>query len=305
MPEWSYEELIVLLFFACIGLVFGFCLNVIGKIRSAGLTNYKVTALDAGLLVLGASGVACIVYGFFEPYRLSVTYNTVHSAKCPAGSSGLRLVHLTDLHCEGFARTEKELIRTVGSLKPDIIVFSGDAANSPGGVEVFKACMREISKIAPSFGVNGNNDLHGVDVFSGTGVQKLDGAGISLTTRHFPLWINGVGADQADKIAMAMASAPKTAEFNVFLYHYPAVILCDKKENIDLICVGHTHGGQVRLPFYGALVTNSQVGKKYEYGMYQVGATNMSVSRGVGTIGLPVRFLAPPEVAVIDIKPVQ
>lgn len=66
---------------------------------------------------------------------------------------------------------------------------------------------------------------------------------------------------------------------------------------------GHTHGGQVRLPFYGALITMSTLGKKYEYGLYNVEGTNMFVSRGIGMTALPIRFLASPEVAVIDVFP--
>jgi predicted MPP superfamily phosphohydrolase len=75
--------------------------------------------------------------------------------------------------------------------------------------------------------------------------------------------------------------------------------------HIDLFCCGHTHGGQVRLPFYGALITNSALGKNYEAGLYYDHGTATYVSRGIGMIGLPVRFLCRPELTAIDIFPAK
>ena len=73
--------------------------------------------------------------------------------------------------------------------------------------------------------------------------------------------------------------------------------------NLLVLC-GHTHGGQVRLPLFGAILTSSQLGKRYEMGLYREGNTQMYVSRGVGLEGLSaprVRFLAPPEVTLVTL----
>lgn len=99
-----------------------------------------------------------------------------------------------------------------------------------------------------------------------------------------------------------MSKAPGDA-YKIFLYHYPDGIRAASAKGLDLFLAGHTHGGQIRLPFYGALVTASTLGKQFEYGHYVVGKTHMNVSSGIEMTGLPVRFLTPPEVAVIDVVP--
>ncbi len=300
MPEWCSEVLILIAFFALIGLVFGMCWKTIRQILKLGWKAHKFTVLDVVTMLCGLFGILCIMYGLVEPYHLTVTRVSISSPKCRS-SAVIRLVHITDLHCDGIQKTEKELARTIGELKPDLIVFTGDASNNAIGLKAFQDCMQEISRLAPTFGVKGNNDMIKEDVFVNSGVRNLDGKGELVTIKGCRIWITGVPANHADRLKSAMSMAPANS-LNVFLYHYPAAILCDSVNKIDLLCVGHTHGGQVRLPLYGALITNSQVGKKYEYGLYHVGPTNMFVSRGIGTIGLPVRFLAPPEVAVIDIS---
>ena len=76
------------------------------------------------------------------------------------------------------------------------------------------------------------------------------------------------------------------------------------KKNVDIIMCGHTHGGQIRLPLWGAIVTLSTYNKRYEAGLYQLNPTALYVSRGIGLegLGLPrARFLCPPEIVVIDL----
>jgi predicted MPP superfamily phosphohydrolase len=91
---------------------------------------------------------------------------------------------------------------------------------------------------------------------------------------------------------------------SLLLYHTPDLIETADREEIDLYLAGHTHGGQVRLPFFGAIVTMSAYGKQYEMGLYQLNPTTLYVSRGVGMegMGLPrVRFLCPPEIVLIEL----
>jgi predicted MPP superfamily phosphohydrolase len=94
----------------------------------------------------------------------------------------------------------------------------------------------------------------------------------------------------------------------LFLYHYPYpdVVPAADQRRVDLLCSGHVHGGQIALPFYGALVTLSKYGKQYEAGLYRAGPMWMYVSRGIGMEGSRsprVRFCSRPEIAVIDVVP--
>ena len=94
--------------------------------------------------------------------------------------------------------------------------------------------------------------------------------------------------------------------FGVLLHHYPDLIEEPAVSKVDLYLTGHTHGGQVALPLYGALITLSKHGKRYEAGKYVVGDTILYVNRGIGMEGgrVPrVRFWARPEITVFDIVP--
>jgi len=92
------------------------------------------------------------------------------------------------------------------------------------------------------------------------------------------------------------------------LYHYPDAIEEAAQHRIDLYCAGHTHGGQVALPFYGAIITLSKFGKKYESGLRRLEDTWLYVNRGIGMEGGPaprVRFCARPEITVIELSPAE
>ena len=119
------------------------------------------------------------------------------------------------------------------------------------------------------------------------------------------LWIAGVAFGNEAKIGKTLEQVPPGA-FTIFLHHTPDWIEDIPRQSVDLYCAGHTHGGQVALPFYGALVTLSRFGKRFEAGLYRVGETHLYVNRGIGMEGhrAPrVRFLARPEVTVIELAP--
>ena len=95
-------------------------------------------------------------------------------------------------------------------------------------------------------------------------------------------------------------------DFSILLYHYSDLVESLKGLNVDLYLSGHTHGGQVALPVYGAVVTLAKFGKKYESGMYRVGKTLLYVNRGIGlesNHAPKVRFFARPEITVFEIGP--
>src|ERR1043165_896247 len=120
------------------------------------------------------------------------------------------------------------------------------------------------------------------------------------------LWVAGAAFGSTDKIHDALKVVPPGA-FTILLYHTPDEILdVAATGRVDLYCAGHTHGGQVALPVYGALVTLWKFGKRYESGLHRERDTWLYVNRGIGMEGGPaprVRFLARPEVTVIELAP--
>ena len=262
------------------------------------------------LLALAAFGLLCMAYGrFVEPTWLEVRHVSIISPRLPKGARPVRIVHVSDLHSDPTPRLEGRLPDVVAAERPDLIVFTGDAINAPEGLAAFKSCMGRFSGIAPTFAVTGNwDERFSIDLplYAGTGVRELKGGAAKVDVAGTSVWVAGIPGWGADAVGQALAAVPPGA-FTVLLHHYPEdVEAFAARGTVDLCCAGHIHGGQVALPFYGALVTLSRTGKRYESGLYRVGGTWLYVSRGVGMEGgeAPrVRFCARPEVTVIEATP--
>lgn len=257
--------------------------------------------------ILASAGIICILYGYFiEPYWIEVKNVAVFTGKF-SGSS-LRVVQITDTHCVPKAQNEKRIVEIINGLEPDIIVFTGDAANDRKALPLFRKTLGELNARIGKFAVTGNEDTRrfsGIDLFAGTGFQLLSAGGIRLSKGGEDFFVSGVSDGFYGQWNKALKNIPE-GRYNIFLCHKPDLIEDLKGANIDLYLCGHTHGGQVALPFYGALITLSKYGKKYESGRYQVGGVSLYINRGLGTEGpglLKVRFFSRPEIAVFDIKP--
>jgi len=256
---------------------------------------------------LAAAGIICFLYGYFvEPYWIEVNTLPIHTTKLKQTS--FRLVQISDLHCDKKLRTERKIVKLINRLQPDVIVFTGDALNTAAALPMFKDTMKNLEASIAKLAVYGNFEIRrwsGLDLYGGTGFQLLKNDTVLLRKNSETLCVSGLSCDNRAASAGLVQAVPKN-HFSVFLYHYPDLIEYLNGRNVDLYLCGHTHGGQVALPFYGALITLSKFGKKYESGMYTVGRTTLYVNRGIGLEGglTPrVRFFARPEITVFDIKP--
>ncbi len=266
--------------------------------------------LRRAVLAVAAVGVLCMAYGYFiEPRWVLVTRVRVVSGRLRGASRPVRIVQVSDFHCEASAGLEEEVPDIVAGLAPDVIVYTGDSLNDREGLGRFRRCMTRLAEIAPTLAVRGNWDVDGfggLDFFGGTGVRELSGEAVKITAAGADVWFVGSPAYDKPKLAAALAASPEGA-CKVLLYHLPDPILeVAARGDVDLQLSGHTHGGQVALPFYGALVTVSRHGKRFERGLYQVGSTHLYVNRGLGMEGGPaprVRFLARPEITLIELAP--
>ena len=298
---------VVLVYFLAAGILVRLILRRFG--RSAPIRNRGRVWFRRIVLALAAVGTLCIAYGFLiEPSWLQVTRVRIDSPKLPRGSRPIRIVHISDLHSESKPHLENHLPGIIAAELPDLIVFTGDSLNEPEGLPVFRACLARIAAIAPSFAVRGNWDAwywSDLDLFGGTGARELRGEAVRVDVRGMPVWIAGVPVGGESLIGKVLDAIPPR-EYSVFLHHYPDEIGEVARRKVDLYCAGHIHGGQVALPIYGALVTLSKYGKRFEAGLYRVGETRLYVNRGIGMEGgkIPrVRFCARPEVTVIEIHP--
>jgi uncharacterized protein len=250
-----------------------------------------------------ATGLLCFAYGVLvEADWLEVTRTVVETAKLPRGKR-LRIVHLSDLHVDRRSRTLAKLPEVVRAEHPDLVVFTGDAINTEEGAAIFRETLGQLEAASGRFSVKGNHDVwywNHLDLFGGNVATELkDDAPVLVADGDVALCGAPYGAT-GNLDACLRAAAPR---FAVVAYHTPDLVEGFEPLGPDLYLAGHTHGGQVRAPFYGALVTMSKFDKKYEMGRYQVGPTILYVNRGIGfeSSAPRVRFACRPEVAVIDI----
>ncbi len=255
------------------------------------------------VLTIGILELFCFLYAWqVEPYRLERSYVTVESAKLRAGER-LRIVHLSDLHIDGHQRLPSGLAEAVDRERPELVLLTGDYLNN-SSPEAAQALQEFVARMTPTLGlyaVTGNWDVRGWSnarsLLREAGVTMVDGVAVEVAGRNTPVRIHG----HFDR--SMLDSHGDFAGFDIALHHTP-----DEIENlagkVDLYLCGHTHGGQIRLPLFGALITLSKFWKRYEMGRYDVRGTTLYVSRGVGAEGGPVprlRFLAPPELVIIDV----
>jgi predicted MPP superfamily phosphohydrolase len=217
-------------------------------------------------------------------------------------SPPLRLLHLSDLHLqqESPAR-EKWMLRQVAALKPDLIVITGDIHQ----MENFDvpSLAKVLSQIHAPLGVFGCVGFDNVRILREAAPHLRMLENEMVTLRHEGKTIALAGLNKAgsrERIYEAM----KGADYRIVLHHTPDLAAEAANHGADLYLCGHTHGGQVRLPLWGAIITLAETGKRFEAGRYQIGGTTIYTSRGLGLEPKPapqVRFLCRPEICLFTI----
>jgi hypothetical protein len=261
--------------------------------------------VHGGVLILAAGGLVCMAYGrFIEPTWLEVTRTELEMKDLPAGAAPIRIVHLTDTHCERSALLEPHLPDVVAKEQPDLVVFTGDAVTGRGGLERFRWLMKEVARIAPTYAVGGNWDAgrDPASLYAETGVVVLEDASAEIELAGRTIHLLGLSAGRELTISPDRLKALADEDLVIALHHYPGAADRLPPNTVDLCLAGHTHGGQVALPLLGPPITLSD----YASGLYRVDDRWLYVSRGLGLEGgrAPrVRFCARPEVAVITLRP--
>lgn len=214
-----------------------------------------------------------------------------------AAGERLRVVHVSDLHLGLGAPAAKGLAALIREQHADVLVFTGDAVNTDAELDNFHELMRTAA-VPVQVGVRGNHDSR-LDL--GRDLIELTGEPVSV--RDGSVFVCGAPYFKPGAAKTCWSNVDEGA-FRIFAFHAPDLVEEPHTQGVDLYLAGHTHGGQVRLPFFGAAITMAKHGKKYEMGRYQVGTTTLYVNRGVGVSPLPfppIRLLCPPELTVIDV----
>jgi uncharacterized protein len=248
---------------------------------------------------------------FIEPYRYEVSETDVFLRDLPERFEGFRITQLTDVHHSRLVDIN-EVRRTVelaNSTKPDLIALTGDYTTSYR--RYIGPCTEALGALnAPEgvWAVLGNHD-HYTDpelttrALEHQHIAVLNNANTTLRRGSDVLQLSGI-----DDWSWAGTNWPRAMygldqkRTTVLLSHQPIVLDFAEPEKVGLILSGHTHGGQIDLPLIGPPARFATAELKYAQGLFRRGDTQLYVSRGTGVIGLPLRFGARPEIAVLRLR---
>jgi len=278
---------------------------------------------------VAAAGAACVAYGTFVERRWYRRADYRLDVLPPDASGSLRIVHVSDLH---FVAGDRRKARVPGDAPPARRRGGpGDLLGEPEGVEDVVAAIRPIRGRLASLFVLGSNDYWapkplnysayfrkdrpkrpGVRSRTGELLRRLEADGwVHLQNRRTELARDGVrfevlGLDDPhiERHDLRMAPRRDPGAFGMAIVHSPDPVPELVAFGYRLILSGHTHGGQVRMPFVGALITNSQIPTRLCMGLSRFGDAYLHISPGLGTSKYaPFRFLCRPEATVLDLVP--
>jgi hypothetical protein len=254
-----------------------------------------------------------------EPRMLRVRHHSLERATLGSvGTSDLRILHLSDIQTPAIGEHEKQALEAGLAARPDLIVLTGDYVQDELGRRTeeraafdLRVLMSRVGFQAPLgiFATNGDAGPPCRDVFAGTTVRCLvdESASVPLPGGG-TLSITGLsrtrGRERHPEALRALLRAAPRADVRIVISHAPDFVDA-LPEPVDLVLAGHTHGGQVVLPFFGPPITASRLPRLYAGGLHDYEGTPLHVSRGVGMergFAPPLRFLCPPEICVLDVR---
>lgn len=290
---------------------------------------------------LAASAAVCVAYGtFVEAHAFQV--RRVEVPVLPEGASPIRVLHLSDFHLVTGQRRKLSFISSLAGLEPDLVISTGDNLADPEALTPLLLALGRLLKVPGAF-VFGSNDYTGpefsnplgylVRASTRDGVEAgkrtlpteqlrlglrsggwadINAAKVRLTVQGLELEIRGtndahLGLDDYSLVAGEPASGVDVA-LGVTHAPYRRVLDAMTQDGLDLILAGHTHGGQVCVPGWGALTTNCDLPPRQAKGLHRHSAgaaeTWLHVSAGLGmSPTAPYRFACPPEVTLLTLTP--
>ncbi|MGQ0669820.1 MAG: metallophosphoesterase [Actinomycetota bacterium] len=284
--------------------------------------------LPAVLIVLGA-GLLCVAYGVLIErrwYRLARYRLDILPANAPGSVS---VLHLSDLH---FVRGDRKMTGFLAGLPPaDVTVVTGDILGEPQAVEEAAAVLRPTRGRLASYFVLGSNDYYVtrrlnyfryflkrrkvrrakrgrapelIARLEADGWTHLPNVRLEVALNGLPVELVGLDDPNIGRQDLRGALRRAPARFGIAVVHSPDAAPELSALGYDFIVAGHTHGGQVRMPLVGALVTNSHLPRRLSSGLVRMGDAYMHVSPGIGTSKYaPFRFLCRPEAALLELCP--
>lgn len=247
-----------------------------------------------------------------EPFMTTIERQEIYLPRLPRQLHGLRIVHLSDFHYGPLVdpRHLERAIEIANDLKPDIIALTGDYISQDR--EYAAPCAALVGRLRARhgvFAVLGNHDHWTdakliTDLFRSEGIRVLVNEGLRLDLNGEAFWLAGVDDTMVglEDLSLALAGSCDV-ELKLLLAHNPTILRRAWRANVDLVLSGHTHGGQVTLR--PEKNRSGRPRRRLLRGLGRRGNTQIYVTRGLGTVVLPIRYGCPPEVSLLELRCLQ
>jgi predicted MPP superfamily phosphohydrolase len=270
----------------------------------------------AGNIALAAPFAALAYGGLIERLDFHVREVDVPIAGLPDDLDGLRLLQLSDIHLSPFL-SERQLARVIDAangLHPHLVAVTGDLISHRG--DPIDACIRQLARLKSDAGVLGcmGNHEHvaGVEDYTAAAAARVGIPFLRAQARQLRFGqatLNVAGVDYqplSNKSAYLHGAERLTVPgaTNLLLSHNPDVFPVAAQQGYNLMLAGHTHGGQVSVEIFDEAINPARFFTHYVYGLYRKGPAAAYVTRGIGTIGIPARIGAPPEISLLRLRKV-
>lgn len=280
------------------------------------LMKHRIVKMLLVLLVIIGVGAAFVFYGIYvAPEHYQITNESISSRKIPTALDNVSVAFISDIHYGEFTDNKrlKKMVDKINQASPDVVLFGGDlftdALTVGANTEKVNYVTKELNDIKAPLGkfyVLGECDTKTVDsktlvanILYNSGFEDLtnrniklhNGSATSVTLIGIDSLING-----SPDIQNAF-NGVSSDSFNIVFTHVPDELAQVPSTSADLAFAGHSHGGQVSIPFFGSL-TSTDGADKFESGIHTVNNLTICISNGLGTTGVDMRLFSPAEIVI-------
>jgi uncharacterized protein len=273
---------------------------------------------------LVGSGVAAagltLYSGEIARHNLDTVHQTIGIKDLPDPFHGYRIVQLSDIHLDEFTEPFflEHVVHKVNALAPDLVLLTGDfltrgSLTFVASTHAAHRCAEILSTLTSPlrYAILGNHDVSVsaplvIRSLTSNGTPVLVNQNVAIERNGARIWLCG-----SDDLCAGHPNINSTVPANpdgpvILMAHEPdyadIVVNHPRGQLVDLMLAGHSHGGQVRLPFIGPLIL-PPLGERYVQGYFRINKMQLYVNRGIGTVGLPFRLNCPPEITIITLQP--
>jgi uncharacterized protein len=276
--------------------------------------------LQAGMF--GFAGMA-LYTGEIERHWVEITRTDVRLRGLPATFDDLRIAQISDIHMDAYTEPFflRHVVDQINHLNPDLVFLTGDFVSELPGSKAYAVgaawqCANILTelKCRSLYAILGNHDvIVGSEkitaALTANGIIVLNNAYMPVERGGGRIWLAGLddplAGDPDPELAIPASIRNIPNEPVILMCHAPdyadTLLTLPAGKAVDLMLSGHTHGGQIRLPFVGPL-TLPGLGRKYVEGWFRFGDMQLYVNRGIGTVGVPFRLDCPPEITLITLR---